>query len=108
MWWYVANVSQRWRMRAFGTFGVSVTAGDGATALNLISPLSTSLNYGVFAADHTLPVRVHFDHRVVDGAPVARALGELEEVMNTDIVAELRAMSDVPTPVLYHETADAA
>ena len=108
MWWYVANVSKRWRMRAFGTFGVSVTAGDGATALNLISPLSTSLNYGVFAADHTLPVRVHFDHRVVDGAPVARALGELEEVLNTDIVAELRQMADVPTPVLYHETADAA
>lgn len=108
MWWYAANVSTEWRMRAFGTFGVSVTAGDGATALNLISPLSTSLNYGVFSADHTLPVRVHFDHRVLDGAPVARALGELEEVMNTSLVAELRQLADVPVPVLYTEPAEAA
>ena len=54
-WWYTANVSRKWRMRVFGTFGVSVTASDGATALNLISPLSTSVNYGIFGPDHTLP-----------------------------------------------------
>lgn len=92
-WWYTASVSKRWRMRVFGTFGVSVTAGDGATALNLISPLTTSVNYGVLSSDHTLPVRVHFDHRVMDGAPVARALAELEVVMNTTIVAELRDLA---------------
>ena len=92
-WWYAANVSQRWRMRVFGTFGVSVTAGDGATALNLISPLTTSVNYGLLTPDHSLPVRVHFDHRVVDGAPVARALAELETVMNTSIVAELKDLA---------------
>ncbi len=93
VWWYTANLSRKWRMRVFGTFGVSVTASEGATALNLISPLSTSVNYGIFAADHTLPVRVHFDHRVLDGAPVARALGDLEATMNTVIVAELLAMA---------------
>ena len=101
LWWYAASVSKTWRMRAFGTFGVSVTAGDGATALNLISPLTTALNYGVFAPDHTLPVRVHFDHRVIDGAPVARALGELEEVLNGQILSEVRQLADVSTPVLY-------
>ena len=101
-WWYAANVSWRWRVRTFGTFGVSVTAGDGAAALNLISPLSTSVNYGVLSADGTLPVRVHFDHRVVDGAPVARALAELEEVMNTTVVVELRQMAEriIPSVVI--------
>lgn len=92
-WWYAANVSKSWRMRAFGTFGVSVTAADGATALNLISPLTSSLNYGLFTPDFSLPVRVHFDHRVLDGAPVARALAELEEVMNTAILDELRSLA---------------
>jgi hypothetical protein len=96
LWWYAANVSRRWRLRAFGTFGVSVTAGDGAAALNLITPLSTSVNYGVLTADHTLPVRVHFDHRVVDGAPVARALVEVEDVLNTAILTELRQLADRP------------
>jgi hypothetical protein len=110
-WWYAANVSRRWRMRVFGTFGVSVTAGDGATALNLISPLSTSVNYGVLTADHTLPVRVHFDHRVMDGSPVARALAEVEEVMNTAVVAELRQMAERvvvadPTPLPDCEPAE--
>jgi len=94
-WWYAASISKKWRMRIFGTFGVSVTAADGAAALNLISPLTTSVNYGVFNADHTLPVRVHFDHRVLDGAPVARALVDLEETMNNEIVAELNAMAEI-------------
>ncbi len=93
-WWYAANVSRRWRMRVFGTFGVSVTATDGATALNLISPLTTSVNYGLFNASHLLPVRVHFDHRVMDGAPVARALADLEETLNTEIVQELHQMAN--------------
>jgi hypothetical protein len=98
-WWYAANVSRRWRLRVFGTFGVSVTAGDGATALNLITPLSTSVNYGVLSPEHTLPVRVHFDHRVMDGAPVARALVEVEEIMNTTIVTELRQMPELPATI---------
>jgi len=94
-WWYTASVSKKWRMRVFGTFGVSVTASEGAAALNLISPLTTSLSYGIFGADYTLPVRIHFDHRVLDGSPVARALVDLEETMNSEIVSELNAMSDV-------------
>ena len=94
-WWYTASVSKKWRMRVFGTFGVSVTASEGAAALNLISPLTTSLSYGIFGTDHTLPVRIHFDHRVLDGSPVARALVDLEETMNSEIVSELNAMSDV-------------
>ena len=57
-WWYAANVSQRWRMRVFGTFGVSVTAGDGATALNLISPLTTSVNYGLLTPDQKASVPI--------------------------------------------------
>ena len=112
-WWYTANASRKWRMRVFGTFGVSVTASDGATALNLISPLSTSLNYGIFGPGHTLPVRVHFDHRVLDGAPVARALADLEETMNGPIVTELDAMAgdqrgSLRGPVLWDEERDAA
>jgi len=108
-WWYAVNASRRCRLRVLGTFGVSVTASEGATALNLISPLTTTVNYGLFRADHTLPVRVHFDHRVMDGAPVARALADLEETLNTDIVQELRQMADEPirmvTPGIWAEAA---
>jgi hypothetical protein len=92
-WWYGMHASGRRRAKNFGTFGVSVTAGLGAAAENLISPLATTLSYGVLSADGSLDVRLHFDHRVLDGAPVARALEELEIVLRTEIVAELHGMA---------------
>ena len=36
-------------------------------------------------------VRIVYDHRVLDGANVARALARLEEKLNHDIVDELEA-----------------
>jgi hypothetical protein len=92
-WWYGLNLSGARRARVFGTFGVSVTAGLGAVAVNLIAPLTATLNYGVLSADGRLDVRLHFDHRVLDGAPAARALAELEGVLRTEIAAELRALA---------------
>jgi hypothetical protein len=78
------------REKYFGTFGVSVTAGDGASALSLISPTTTTLCYSPLAPDGSLAVRLIFDHRVLDGAPVARALSTLHDVLHRDIVPELR------------------
>ena len=72
-----------------GTFGVSVYSGLGAESLHPISPLTTTLNYGTVEKDGAVTVRVVYDHRVVDGATVARALACLEEVLNQEIVAEL-------------------
>jgi hypothetical protein len=34
-------------------------------------------------------VRIVYDHRVLDGATVARALARLEDVLNGEIAAEL-------------------
>src|SRR5579883_603715 len=92
-WAYGLYTSGARRARNFGTFGISVTAGLGATGLTLLSPLATTLNYGVLAPDGGLDVRLHFDHRVLDGAPVARALDDLEAVLRTDVAAELRQMA---------------
>ena len=39
-----------------------------------LSVLTTTLNYGVIAADGTVDVRLIYDHRVMDGSSVARAL----------------------------------
>ena len=53
-------------------------------------PLVTStLHYGLFDDRGTLPARITFDHRVLDGAFVARGLVELEEVLQTTIREEL-------------------
>jgi len=99
LWWYANSWSGAVKARNFGTFGVSLTGSAGATATNLLCPLTTSLNCGVIGPDGTADVRLHFDHRVIDGMPAARALAELEEVLRTEVAAELRAAGDpLPRP----------
>jgi hypothetical protein len=80
----------------FGTFGISVVGSLGAAGLHILSPLTTTLNYGTFADDGGLDVRLTYDHRVLDGAPAARALADLEDVLHGDIRRELlRLAGDV-------------
>ncbi len=90
LWWVGLNVGRQ-RANYFGTFGVSVYSALGAESLHPLSPLTSTLNYGVFAADGSVDVRLIYDHRVMDGATVARALARLEEVLNTALRAELLA-----------------
>jgi len=92
VWWTGLNVSGRKRAHYLGTFGVSVYSGLGAASLHPLSPLTTTLNYGVIAPDGGVQVRLVYDHRVLDGATVARALGELERVLTCEILAELRCL----------------
>jgi hypothetical protein len=49
------------------------------------------LNYGVIDGEGKVTVRVIYDHRVVNGATVARALARLEEILNTSLVEEIRS-----------------
>lgn len=88
---YSGNV----RAHFFGTFGISVVASLGAAGLHILSPLTTTINYGVFEPDGSLDVRLVYDHRVIDGAPVARALARLEEVLHGPIRDEL--LRGIPT-----------
>jgi hypothetical protein len=92
-WWLALNCSGPKRAKHLGTFGVSVYSGLGAESLHPLSPLTTTLNYGVIAPDGTVSVRIVYDHRVMDGATVARALAHLETVLNNDMAAELRGQS---------------
>jgi hypothetical protein len=91
-WWIGLNAWGRKRAHYMGTFGVSVYAGLGATSLHPLSPLTSTLNYGVIDSDGSVDVRVIYDHRVLDGATVARALQNLEEILNGEILNELRYM----------------
>ena len=90
LWWLALNVGRQ-RANFFGTFAVSVYSALGAESLHPISPCTTLLNYGVFQPNGACDVRIIYDHRVLDGANVARALRRLEEVLRGPIVTELRA-----------------
>jgi hypothetical protein len=88
-WWYAMNVSAARREKHFGTFGISVYSSLGVDSLHPIAPMTTLLNYGRISADGVVDVRIIYDHRVLDGASIGRALLRLEEVLRTEMVAEL-------------------
>lgn len=89
VWWIGLYSDGACRGHFFGTFGISVVGSLGAAGLHILSPLTTTLNYGTFDDEGGLDVRLTYDHRVLDGAPAARALAELEEVLHAEIHAEL-------------------
>lgn len=90
VWGIALNWWGRKRAHYFGTFGLSVYSGLGAASLHPLSPVTTLLNYGVIDETGGVDVRIIYDHRVLDGGNVARALLDLERVLNNEIVAELR------------------
>jgi hypothetical protein len=90
LWWFGLNVSGAKRAKHLGTFGISVYSGLGASSLHPLSPLTTTLNYGVIAPDGSVDVRLIYDHRVLDGSAIARALLDLERVLTNEIVVEMR------------------
>lgn len=93
LWWIGLNSSGAKRAKRMGTFGVSVYSSLGAESLHPLSPLTTTLNYGVIQPDGRLRVRLIYDHRVLDGADVARALAAMEAVLHREILAELRGLA---------------
>jgi hypothetical protein len=90
--WLGLNIGRQ-RARRFGTFQLSVYSGLGAESLNPLTPLTSLLNYGPIDKDGSVTVRIHYDHRVMDGANVARALERFEKILNGEITAELEGLA---------------
>jgi hypothetical protein len=90
-WWVTLNMSGYKRCKRFGTFGLSSYGNLGAENLHPISPLTTTLTYGpVDPPTGRVVVKLIYDHRVLDGAYIARRLGDIEEALNGPIQDELR------------------
>lgn len=94
IWWLGLCTDGMYRAHFFGTFAISVVASFGAASLKILSPLTTTLNYGTFEPDGSIDVRLTYDHRVMDGATVARAMGHLDKVLRTQILEELQAQAE--------------
>jgi hypothetical protein len=82
----------------FGSFGVTSVAAYGPGELQALSPGPFLVSYGVARPDHSIDVIIRWDHRVTDAAFIARVLTRLEQVLNTEISAELRGnpLPEVP------------
>jgi hypothetical protein len=92
IWWLGLNLAGKFRCQRLGTFGVSSYSGLGANSLHPLTPISVTLNYGPVEADGQVDVRLIYDHRVMDGATVARALADMETVLAGKILSELHKL----------------
>jgi hypothetical protein len=95
--WLGLNLGRQ-RPNYFGTFQLSVYSGLGAESFNPLTPLTTLLNWGTIDADGTVNVRILYDHRVMDGATVARALERFEAILNGAVAKELERLGRAPAP----------
>lgn len=99
--WLGLNIGRQ-RANYFGTFQLSVYSGLGAESLNPLTPLTTLLNYGRIGENGLVDVRIHYDHRVMDGANVARALERFEHILNSNVADELRSLLAVADGTARH------
>jgi hypothetical protein len=89
-WWVTLNLSGYKRCKRFGTFGLTSYGNLGAENLHPVSPLTTTLTYGpIDPATGRVVVKLIYDHRVLDGAYIARRLGDIEETLRGPICNEL-------------------
>ena len=97
LWWVTLEWSGPWRARKFGTFGVTSYGALGADSLHPLSPLTATLNFGPISSQGSVRVRIIYDHRVCDGAQVARALARLEAILLGEIRQELQKECEANT-----------
>jgi hypothetical protein len=96
--WLIGLNFGRQRANWFGSFGVTSVAAYGAGELHALSPGPFILSYGVVEQDQTIDVVIRWDHRITDAALIAKALTRLEQVLNTEIAAELRGQRQQAEP----------
>ncbi len=96
--WLIGLNFGRQRANWFGSFGVTSVAAFGAGELHALSPGPYILSYGVVGQDQTIDVVIRWDHRITDAALIAKALTRLEQVLNTEVAAELRGNRQLAEP----------
>ena len=98
LFWLVGLNFGRQRANYFGSFGVTSVAAFGGGELHALSPGPFVLSYGVVKPDRTIDVVIRWDHRITDAALIAKAMTRLEQVLNTEIAAELRGQRQQAEP----------
>ena len=92
VWWYHANLSGTKRSRYFASFGVSSVGNWGVDSVRPLTPWTTTLHCGAIGIDGNVALRLTFDHRVIDGSGASSALNELAQVLESEMLAELRSL----------------
>jgi len=94
MWWLSLNVMGSVRCHNYGTIGISSLGALGTNLESMVSLLTAQLHYGLFDKNGELPMRLTFDHRVLDGAAGSQVLADLEDVLMNEMLQECAGRND--------------
>ena len=83
------------RARNFGTFAINSVAAFRARMLTMTTPITSCLYYGSVSKEGEMAIQFAFDHRVFDGYMGGRVGSEIENVLNNEIVDELKSMGGI-------------
>lgn len=103
--WSTLNWSGFKRCKRFGTFMISSVGNFGCEMLVPHMPLTAYLTFGPISPDGNVAVGLAFDHRVMDGRHAARALQDMEQVLNTTLASELRSLAALTPKAVLEMTA---
>jgi hypothetical protein len=93
LWWWNLKIETEKRARRLGTFFVSTLSGFGVEIQLPPSVQTGCLTYGPLDENSVTRVTLAYDHRITDGALVARILQRLESVLNDSLTTELRSLN---------------
>jgi hypothetical protein len=92
VWRHLYSFSGPRRARYTGTFAINGGTRFPIRPVTTTGAIGTMLYFGTFDPSGSVDVCLTFDHRVMDGGEVVRILGDLEAILNSDIVLELKAL----------------
>jgi hypothetical protein len=84
------------RVKHFGTFGMTTVGGRGCEIDTPPLMNSASFTYGPIDPAGNCRLTCAYDHRLIDGAPMADLLADVEQTLNGPVRAELEAISKPP------------
>jgi len=96
IWRWLHSFSGPRRANYTGTFAINGGGRFPVRPVEVTGVIGTTLYFGHFEPDGSVDACLAFDHRVMDGGEIIRTLGELEAVLNSDIVLELNALASAP------------
>lgn len=92
IWRWLYSLSGPRRANYIGTFAINGGNRFPIRPVTTTGAIGTTLYFGLFDSEGATDVCLTFDHRIMDGGEVVRTLDQLEAVLNTDLVLELRAL----------------
>jgi pyruvate/2-oxoglutarate dehydrogenase complex dihydrolipoamide acyltransferase (E2) component len=94
LWKLAMNLSGVHRVKRFGTYGITPIGSSRARSVIFRAPTPFNIGFNAVDDDGTCTVLSSMDHRVIDGMTAVRVGIDMENVLNNEIVAELRALAE--------------